>query len=558
MRLFSSKWKATVVAGLAIAVMAAIIIFVYNPDKNTSDVTFEPYDWSRAADIVSTYDLSYREAIFLAMTKYETKLTGGNTYEIDATFPTGNTGHLTVEILPDQVYQPAAGEAVMGGAGGEPRVFGAKFSSREKTDGFSFRLEYFVPNEDLPEDTVKQLRSVVATRPERNLLAFLFPLGYAQAQEPGSMNGVQVVVEGAVEAYTDSQIGNFEQFIGKELDIAGVKDGAVTTTIGSVTSVLDSWDTRTEYLDRKKQLDQLRRCAENPTNPLTIKMYQENPATKQKILDQIELSQMELKSSAAAMFLGTMANVGAGLASEVPGLGILAGAAVNWSQETLNELSDREVENAKKMVSPCKEASVAKGMWTGTITQTTVSTSLISTEGETEGNTNERTETTITTIDVTGVKMETGQDGIVVLAQLTGTLTSSYSMAGSGTGWHLTYCGEGQTTKQVRLQSSSQEKASGKASGEAEIMVTLSLSGQYYGSTSSSVEGEYEGQSSSQRQKCGQENISESHAIGPNPFYVGSIDFSGTTDPTAPVLTGSTTNTQYDTTTTTTWSLTRN
>jgi len=321
--------------------------------------------------------------------------------------------------------------------------------------------------------------------------------------------------------------------------------------------VLDSWDTRTAYLERKNKLDELRRCAQNPTNPLTIKMYQENPAAKQEILDKLEFAQIDLKSSAAAKFLGTMANVGAGLAGEVPGLGIIAGAANNWSQETLNEVSDRLVADVGKIVTPCKDVPVAKGMWTGTLTQTRVTHTVLSSDGETAGYTSDETDTTTTTIDVTGVKMEMDQDGIVVLAQLTGTLTSSYLMAGSGTGWQLTYCGEGHTTKQVRLESSSEEKASGEVSGEAEIMVTISLSGQYYGSTSSGVEGEYVGQSSSHRQKCGQEDVSESSAIGPNPFQPEGIDFSGTTDPAAPVLTGSSTTTQYDTTTTTTWSLQR-
>jgi len=285
-------------------------------------------------------------------------------------------------------------------------------------------------------------------------------------------------------------------------------------------------------------------------------MYQEHPAAKKQILDQLESAQTELKSMASAKFLGTMANVGAGLV-EVPGLGILAGAAGNWAQETLNEVSDRLVADVGKIVTPCEDRPVAKGLWKGTLTQTSVTHTVSASNGETAGYTSEKTETISTTVDVTGVKMETDQDGIVILAQLTGKVKSSYTMAGSSTGWNLTYCGEGHTTKQVRHEHSGEENAGGEASGEASIMVTISLSGQYFGSTSyNNIDAQYEGVSSSKTQKC-TEVISESHTIGPNSFQPGGIDFGGSTDPTAPLLTGSTTETQGDTTTTTTWSLAR-
>ena len=117
----------------------------------------------------------------------------------------------------------------------------------------------------------------------------------------------------------------------------------------NIEKALAAGTTHDEWMRR---IDEIEKCAQNPTNPLTRKAYEQNPAEKQRILDLVASTRAEVTHNTAAIFLGLLVSVGGGLTGQ-KWLGFVTSPGAGWSQETLSAINDELVGDLDKAVTDC-------------------------------------------------------------------------------------------------------------------------------------------------------------------------------------------------------------
>ncbi len=94
--------------------------------------------------------LSHGQAIFAALSHVEVVEQSALSYGIAQLYPTGNSAEMTITVLADQAGDPDATSPVS-----------ATYSETDEGD-FVFRLEYFIPYDEIPDDVEEEIRGAVA------------------------------------------------------------------------------------------------------------------------------------------------------------------------------------------------------------------------------------------------------------------------------------------------------------------------------------------------------------------------------------------------------------
>ncbi len=124
--------------------------------------------------------------------------------------------------------------------------------------------------------------------------------------------------------------------------------GAIETA-GKLTGISD------EARKLLAELDRLRECAENPTNPLTKKQYEQNPAEKQRILDAIAAAKASIQIGGTASISGTTGKAISGAGGAVGKvLGVVLGPLVEKSNADIKQQMKDDVQRIRNMVPSCK------------------------------------------------------------------------------------------------------------------------------------------------------------------------------------------------------------
>ena len=100
-----------------------------------------------------------------------------------------------------------------------------------------------------------------------------------------------------------------------------------------------------------RELATIRKCAENPTNPLTQKAYRDNPQEQRNVLDQLTEIEIDIKTNAAVMFTTMLADTAGGLVKQAPRLGFITAPANSYVQETLTSLVKSRLTEARQRAS---------------------------------------------------------------------------------------------------------------------------------------------------------------------------------------------------------------
>jgi hypothetical protein len=291
--------------------------------------------------------LSDGQAIFAALSHVEVDEQSALSYGITQSFPTGNSAEMTITVLADQAGDPDATSPVS-----------ATYSETDEGD-FMFRLEYFIPYDEIPDDVEEEIRGAVAGIGAPIAVA---GIGGALAElTAGGAAGIRVTVEAFVKKLVETRVGDFLKGLEEGLGTGAIIDG-LYQALKQGLKVRDAFAISTEHDELMKRIDALEDCAENPTNPVTRRGYEDDPGQKQRILDAIAEARAQISSNFAVMFLGLLNSASSSLPAAGKVLGFIISPGNAYVKQQLRELNEGWIRDLEKLITPCKDYRLEVGI----------------------------------------------------------------------------------------------------------------------------------------------------------------------------------------------------
>jgi uncharacterized membrane protein YgcG len=264
----------------------------------------------------------------------------------DATFLAGTTFEVTApsDKSAHVVEQLASGDVVEFTVTVEPTDLTpgtATATGSTTNDEIHVNFRYVVAAEDLPDD-IRQLLTAAAGH-----LA-LAAAGSAPVLT-ADVSFFQVTIDWALKK-VQSTI--------RDSAIKAIVEKVSPNQVGPIMSILKAVGTisKLDELDQKlrdllKKLQDLEDCAKNPTNPLTIKQYQQEPGARDRILEDIAEARNELLNNTIVAELGVLNGAIASLGPKW--LGYVIGPGTDWAKATLQEINQERVDQVDREVTKC-------------------------------------------------------------------------------------------------------------------------------------------------------------------------------------------------------------
>ena len=304
-----------------------------NVDTNSTLGNFD-FDESIVNTLMLEEGLDEPTATVVSKIDTEIKTAQGNYLNYEQTLSDGTAWDVQIRARPDQTYIPTE-EELRASAMTGIEIYDISYSFQE-VDGIpQLTLRYFVPYEAMSEELKTSIQSNI-TPPTAAVVAGFFPSAEASG--------------GAAGAVFETIIKNLaKEGINKIADFSNLFAALDAATGAYKLSQSESYF---------GELDQLRNCAENPTNPLTKKMYQENPSEKAKVVDQINEAESQVKQLTAARILNLAAKTGSKFTGANLAGKLFFDSVAKWSDETLKEVAEGWIDDAKKGVVQCEKAPI--------------------------------------------------------------------------------------------------------------------------------------------------------------------------------------------------------
>jgi hypothetical protein len=254
-----------------------------------------------------------------------------NTYlTYEQTLPGKQALDAQITAIPDQTYAPTEAEIQEAAATGS-EVYGVEYYFEEIGGVPQFTLRYFVPYEAMPEELKASIQSSDSVSPTSAPVGLL---PAAEASDSASGAVFETVIKGIV-----------KEGLGQVSD----KFGPILSALGTAIDLAKIKDSRSYF----SELDSLEDCANNPTNPLTKKTFEENPEEKQKTLDALKEARSEVTEITAVRGLNLAAKTGAKFTGANAAGKIFFDSVAKWNDKTLEQVSERWVDDARKAVVKC-------------------------------------------------------------------------------------------------------------------------------------------------------------------------------------------------------------
>lgn len=296
----------------------------------SSSFTTSSQTTSSSSSSSSLTNTSTNEAVALNMSSFfasaQVKLqSSNNTYaQYIFTFPDNSSFNLTIVLTPNQTYTPTSEEA-------NQTVYDINATYSNSSANEIYELQFFVPN-GISELTNTSASPAVAG-------------GNSAFQVPG-------VSKQLVPTFDIIQIGQEAEVPGTE-----VTETVSDNLIGQAAVALKEAYDDVKYIEKiaawLQELAELIDCAQNPTNPLTIQTYQQNPAAQQQLVDQLRQIEAEVIGDTSIASLGKGLGSYLGEASENPALAFALSQIIDQALEGGLEAVEELVSKAKGMVVDC-------------------------------------------------------------------------------------------------------------------------------------------------------------------------------------------------------------
>ena len=280
---------------------------------------------ANARDTLVAQGLPLEDATFLAATTYAVSSVDGKTEHVVEHLASGDTIEFTVKVAASSSDGPRA-------------VTATSTTTDTETDVY---LTYSVEADNLPSDvrdalTAAAARQVVAAGEPP--LALTADISFFEVTIDWALKKVESTLrdKGIKAVLSSLTPGNAGPIMGL------IKAGFTIEKSAKIGAEVD------ELLAKLAELED---CAKDPTNPLTIKQYQQDPGAKQRVLDQIEAARFELVANTIVMELGVLNGFLAGMGPTW--LGYVIGPGTAWSKATLEQLNKDRLAEIERAVPKC-------------------------------------------------------------------------------------------------------------------------------------------------------------------------------------------------------------
>lgn len=280
-------------------------------------------------------------AFVAAETRSSLDVVDSRSFVLTHDLPNGAVAELTYRLTP--------------GSGDIAPEDGVTLTGAEEGDRYVMSLSYSIDADTLPADIRERVLGGTDPGSARGAaggttVAGAVPRPAAlRAQEARSTFDVVVdaVVNQAAETFQDSVV-----------DRTRSKPASVSWEAWKAgNKVWDAVNANDLVAQALAKVDALAACAENPSNPLTIKQYAEDPSAKAKVTEQLADLKGEIQANAAALFLQLLADTGSSLAGSVKWLGFVVAPATAYVKQTLTSLIAERVREAEVLVPKCTKRS---------------------------------------------------------------------------------------------------------------------------------------------------------------------------------------------------------
>lgn len=247
-------------------------------------------------------------------------------------FPNGVSADTTLTITPDQKYSPTTAELAQSRRTGH-LIYNVKLSAKPESETKShIILQYFVPFSEVPATLQQRLHGQSAAN-----FHFVPPV----FADEGNM-GVGIAQDTGIEIAKEVLKENAEHTkLAKEFP----------TPLSRFVDLLNAFKKEQDHIDWLDELAELKDCVENPTNPLTKKAFDENPAYKDQTLNNLADAHTDVTAATAMRFLNLETSVATDLA-EGP-LGAMTAPVSSYNDEALKGIAENRINEAKKGITDC-------------------------------------------------------------------------------------------------------------------------------------------------------------------------------------------------------------
>lgn len=276
---------------------------------------------------LSAAGLGADDLAFLAATTFEASTTEPGTATVVEHLASGDTTTFTVSIAP--------------ATSGSPGLVSA--TSSTAVDRIEVHLEYLVGADGMPDDVRQSLEAIA-------LVGGLMANRNAGPNLTAEVSVYQVTVDWGISKVNSTlRDTSIKAFLEK---VAPGKAGALMRLVKAGFTA-EKGAALGDKLDAQlAELQALEECARNPTNPLTIKQYKEEPGARDRVIEQINEARNELIANTVVMQLGVLNSFAAGFGPKWLGYAIGPGTA--WSKTTLEELNRQRIDEIKRAVPKCE------------------------------------------------------------------------------------------------------------------------------------------------------------------------------------------------------------
>ena len=328
--------------GAATAVASSVAPADRAVDEPAVSVSAAQTEGPEFADVVKSAGFDSGTAAFAVLTKSTLKVSDGHTFVTRQVFANGATATTAYHLF-------AGG----GGSPGQP----VKATFARSDTAFRYSLAYALATNDLPADLRAQvlagLPSATPAQEARDAAVAAYglaPGGGVRLPAEDQPSTVDVVVDGVISQAEESGIDSAIETT--QLDKTNV--GTSWEAFKSGKKVWEALEANDMIADALSRIRAARACAANPTNELTRKQYEEDPAAKQELLGELDDIADEVTGNAAALFVQLFTDAGTGLIKAAPWLGFITSPATSYVKETLTSVISERVRAAEQLVPKCK------------------------------------------------------------------------------------------------------------------------------------------------------------------------------------------------------------
>lgn len=246
-------------------------------------------------------------------------------------FPNGISSDTTLNITPDQKYSPTQPDLDRARRTGRA-IYNVKLSAKQDADKTHLILQYFVPYSQVPATLQQRIHGQSAA--SFSLLTSVYAdegnIGVGIAQD----TGIEIAKEILKEKAENTKLA-------KEFP----------TPLSRLVDILNAFKKEQDHVQWLDEFNELQDCVENPTNPLTQKAYNENPAYKEQTLNNLAEAHSDVTQATAMRFLNLATSVATDFVDGP--LGAVTAPVSSYNDDALKGIAENRINDIKKSVTDC-------------------------------------------------------------------------------------------------------------------------------------------------------------------------------------------------------------